>query len=135
MVKPIVPCLYFNGNCHEAMTFYHQCFGGDLGITTAAETTIGGDLPEDMRNRVVTAQVTSGSFILLAADTEMQPLAAGSHVQLTVECDGATEAGALFYKLAEGGEVTSKLSEQFWGAMVGELTDRYGFRWMIYYRL
>ncbi len=134
-MKPIVPCLIFNGNCHEAMTFYHSCFGGDLGITTLGETTIGGDLTEDSRNRVVTAQVTSGSLILLAADTDTKPVAPGSHLQLTVECEGATEAATLFDKLAEGGEVTSKLSEQFWGAMVGALTDRFGYRWMLYYRL
>ena len=30
--------LTFNGNCHEAMTFYKECFGGELSMQTLAGT-------------------------------------------------------------------------------------------------
>jgi uncharacterized glyoxalase superfamily protein PhnB len=29
------PFLLFDGNCAEAMTFYHQCLGGELTLTKA----------------------------------------------------------------------------------------------------
>lgn len=32
-----IPFLLFDGNCAEAMTFYHRCLGGKLFITKLAD--------------------------------------------------------------------------------------------------
>ena len=32
------PFLLFDGNCAEAMTFYHQCLGGELTLTKLGDT-------------------------------------------------------------------------------------------------
>ena len=32
------PFLLFDGNCAEAMTFYHECLGGELILTRLGDT-------------------------------------------------------------------------------------------------
>jgi len=32
------PFLLFDGNCAEAMTFYHECLGGELKLTKLGDT-------------------------------------------------------------------------------------------------
>ena len=34
----LTPFLLFDGNCAEAMTFYHICFGGELTLTQVSDT-------------------------------------------------------------------------------------------------
>ena len=33
-----MPFLLFDGNCAEAMTFYHECLGGELRLTKLGDT-------------------------------------------------------------------------------------------------
>ena len=35
-----------------------------------------------------------------------------------------------FAKVSAGGKVGHPLKEEFWGSTFGDLTDRFGFRWM-----
>lgn len=43
----LAPYLNFDGTCREAMTFYQQCFGGELSVTTFGEANFDAmpDLP------------------------------------------------------------------------------------------
>ena len=34
------PFLLFDGNCAEAMTFYHKCLGGELRLNKLGDTTM-----------------------------------------------------------------------------------------------
>jgi uncharacterized glyoxalase superfamily protein PhnB len=40
------PFLLFDGNCAEAMTFYHSCLGGDLALNRLGETPMKEQLSE-----------------------------------------------------------------------------------------
>lgn len=35
----------FDGNCAEAMTFYHQCLGGELTLTKLGDSSMKNELP------------------------------------------------------------------------------------------
>jgi len=47
-----------------------------------------------------------------------------------VELDDSAETDRVFARLAEGGEVTMPIAQQFWGARFGMLTDKFGIQWM-----
>ena len=46
MIK-LTPFLLFDGNCAEAMTFYHQCLGGELTLTKLGDTTMKDQYPKE----------------------------------------------------------------------------------------
>ena len=46
MLKPM-PLLLFEGNCAEAMVFYHKCLGGELTLTKLGDTPMKDMLPSE----------------------------------------------------------------------------------------
>src|SRR5712672_2851050 len=66
-MKQINAYLLFNGNCLEAMTFYHKCLGGDLQVTTFADMP--GNIPLEAKDQIAHARIVKGgSPILMASD-------------------------------------------------------------------
>ena len=55
----------------------------------------------------------------------------GNGFVLSVSFDEETRAGEIFTNLASGGEVTMPFEKQFWGAWLGQLSDKFGKNWMI----
>ena len=43
----------FNGNCHEAMTFYKECLGGELTMQVIGESPIAGQFPAAMQDKIL----------------------------------------------------------------------------------
>src|SRR5581483_3364460 len=103
-MKTLQPYLNFDGNTREAMTFYHECLGGDFMIQTFAEAGTPG--PPGAEDRVVHARITRGPLVIMASDTMPgMPFHPGNNVHLCVECDTASEQDRLFSSLAHGGKV------------------------------
>jgi PhnB protein len=57
-------------------------------------------------------------------------LVQGNNFYINLEPDTRVETDRLFKALAEGGKVDQPLQEMFWGGYFGNLTDRFGTRWM-----
>ena len=55
----------------------------------------------------------------------------GNNFSVSVLTDDKQEAERVFNALAEGGNITMPLSNQFWGAYYGMLTDKFGINWMV----
>src|SRR2546423_262183 len=55
------PFLLFDGNCAEAMTFYHQCLGGELTLTKLGDTPMKAQFPPEKHNRMINAHVKTGN--------------------------------------------------------------------------
>ena len=49
------PFLLFDGNCAEAMTFYNQCFGGELTLTKLGDTPMKAQFLPEKHNRIINA--------------------------------------------------------------------------------
>ena len=131
-MKSVTTYLNFDGNAREAMTFYHQCLGGDFMVQSFAEAGTPG--PPGAEDRVVHARIARGAVVIMASDTMPgMPFQAGNNVHLCVECDSPSEQDQLFSSLGEGGKVAMPLQDTFWGARFGMLTDRYGIGWMLNY--
>ena len=124
----------FNGKCREAMSFYKECFGGELTIMTFAESPLAEQMPAESQNNVVHSNLTSGNMTLLGTDM----VGPGGHVpgttvSLMISCDSEEEINTLFSKLSESGQVTCPLGEQFWGDTFAAVIDKFGTSWMLNY--
>src|SRR5215510_3868179 len=70
-VKNMIDCmpfLLFDGNCAEAMTFYHKCLGGELELTKLGDTPMKTQFPPEKHNRMINAVLKSGAIEISATD-------------------------------------------------------------------
>jgi PhnB protein len=125
--------LTFNGNCREAMEFYHSCFGGDLEISLFGEMPDGSSAAD--KDRVMHANIRNGEFTLMASDngSGYPEVITGTSISLSLNCTSEEEIDELFGKVAAGGKVTMPLENTFWGAKFGMFTDKFGMPWMMNY--
>ncbi len=127
------PYLLFDGNCAEAMTFYKECLGGELDITTVGESTMAAQFPPDKQDKVLHSQLQSGSIEISASDW-LHPTRnpkQGNTVCLHISRATHAELEECFNKLSDGADpdLIDALTDMPFGAY-GALTDKYGIRWM-----
>jgi PhnB protein len=128
----IKPYLTFNGNCREAMTFYQECLGGELSFQTVGESPLAELMPATMKDCIVHASLTSGNLVLLASDmVTKNGLLKGNAVAIMLSCSTEEETRACYARLSQGGKKSHSLEHTFWGALFGDLTDRYGIQWLL----
>jgi PhnB protein len=122
--------LTFNGNCRDAMTFYHQCLGGEITLQTFGEAPM--DSPPGSENLVMHASITSGDMVLMASDgMPGTPVTQGTNFSININCDSQEQQDAYWSKLTAGGQITMPLDNTFWGARFGMLVDKFGIAWML----
>jgi PhnB protein len=140
-MKAFQPYLNFDGEAREAMTFYHQCFGGDLMIQSFGDGKV--PVPPGSEDRILHARINNGSATLMASDVMpgMSGVAGkqftrGDDMQVNIDCESRDEIDRVFAALSEGAKkITLPLGVQFWGAYFGMLVDKYGVNWMFNYEL
>lgn len=131
MKSTLVPYLNFNGNCAEAMKFYHSILGGDLDLQTYEDTPEMPSSPEN-KDKVVHATLKNGSIVFMASDgNPLSEVKFGDSVNLSLNGPDNEELTEYFNKLAEGGKILMPLEKQFWGDKFGMLTDKFGINWMV----
>ncbi len=130
----VTPYLFFNGNCKEAATFYQQCLGGSLSLTTVGETTVSDQMPSDKKDMIMhSSLLREGVLLFMASDNIMSDTKEGSQIVLFINCTSESELNDVFSKLSEGGNVSHPVKKEFWGALFGQLTDQFGIAWMLSY--
>jgi PhnB protein len=128
----LTPFLLFDGNCAEAMQFYHACFGGNLTLTRLADTPMKHSFPPDKHSRITYANLRSNAVDLSATDwlhpTQLPTL--GNMTAMYITGTDPAELRAIFDKLADGAgpETFTPLREMPFG-LYGSLTDRFGKQW------
>lgn len=130
-MKPLVPYLFFNGNCREAMTFYRDCLGGNLELMTYADGPKDNPCLKAATDKIMHGCLRDGAFSLMASDMLDDEPAQGNNVHLNIECESIAETQKLFKALGDGGEIKMPLADTFWGAHFGLLIDKFGMRWML----
>jgi PhnB protein len=128
----LTPFLLFDGDCAEAMRFYHSCFGGDLSLMRVCDTPMKAQFPPEQHDKITFARLTSGVVEFSATDwlhPNRQRLQ-GNSTAMYVEGAEFAELSMIFAKLREGGDnkFLVELCEMPFGAY-GRLTDRYGVEW------
>jgi PhnB protein len=125
--------LNFDGQAREAMSFYHQCLGGELVMQKLAESPMAAQMPSEMGNRILHSSLTNEHLILMASDMLGRSTVAGNNVMLCVNCSSEEEINRFFTDLSAGGKIHDPLQQSFWGATFGKLTDKFGIHWMFNY--
>jgi PhnB protein len=130
-MKSATTYIHFNGNCRQAMSFYHECLGGDLQITPQPDA--GGIPSSDPAAGIMHSQLSRGSAPMLMA-SDGGPggtIQIGNNFSVSVECDSIAEIERLFHALADSGKVRLPLTDMPWGARFGMLTDKFAVQWML----
>lgn len=124
--------LTFNGNCREAMVFYKECLGGELVLQTVGESPLSEQMPDKMKENVVHSTLVNDKIILMGTDmVGEQGLVKGNAVSLMLNCVSEEEIKEFYKKLASGGKATHPLHDTYWGALFGDLIDKYGIHWLL----
>jgi PhnB protein len=126
----LTPYLSFPGTAREALEFYRDVFGGELYLGTYGEFARD-DGPAD----AIAHGMLRGDVELFAAD------AGEGEATLRLEgvlfsLLGTAEPETLerwFAALAASGSDVDQLQERPWDAHDGQVTDRFGVRWLIGY--
>lgn len=130
-MKTINPYLTFNGNCREAMTFYQECLGGKLILQPIGETPMADKMPPEMKAHILHAELRNGDMWFMASDMcQESGLVRGNSVSLVLHLP-EEEIHGIFDRLAAGGKVLHPLETTFWGALFGDLVDKFGHTWML----
>ncbi len=128
------PFLLFDGNCAEAMTFYHKCLGGELTLTKLGDTPMKDQFPPAKHNRLINAHLSSGAIDISATDwmasPEHEPVP-GNMTALFVLGDAFEELKAVFDRLADGAEKErfQELHDLPFGTY-GQFVDKFGVAWI-----
>lgn len=126
--------LTFSGNCREAMTFYKECLGGELIFQKIGESPLAGKMPEQMKESILHSTLINGSVTIMGSDmVGEQGLIKGNSVSLMLNCSSEEEIKNYYAKLSEGGKATHPLENTFWGALFGDLTDKFGNQWLLHF--
>jgi len=128
------PFLLFDGNCAEAMTFYHQCLGGELVLTKLGDTPMKDMLPAEKHDRIINAHLKSGDIDISATDWMASPefdAVQGNTFAIFVQGGSYDELKPVFDKLRDGEHSTrlQELHEMPFG-WYGQFYDKFGVQWI-----
>jgi PhnB protein len=131
-IKQINPYLNFNGTADKAIQLYQSALGAKVqNIMRFGDAANGMPVAPADKNRVMHAVLDLGPSAIMMSDTMRDAqVSAGGNVHITLDFDSVDDMTKKFDALAAGGKVTMPLSDTFWGARFGMLTDAYGIHWM-----
>lgn len=137
MTTRINAYLAFDGNCEEAMNFYKDCLGGKLTLNRVEGSPMEEQATPEMKNKILHADLIKGDLVLMASDMicTNEAFQHGNSISLSLNCDSEQEIRTFFEHLSAGAQATEPLQEQFWGAIFGMITDKYGVKWLLNYDL
>ncbi len=124
------PYLHFSGDARAAMEFYRSVLGGQLDVMTFGDVGGGGgEYPDD---GVMHAFLrTDAGLELMASDGADPTAGTAGKVSCSISGDDVGTLTRHFHGLAEGGTVDVPFEEQMWGDTFGQVTDRFGVRWLV----
>lgn len=129
-----IPFLLFDGNCAEAMTFYHTCLGGELILHKLGETPMKEEFPKEKHDRIINAHLKSGSIEIHASDWMASPSfepIQGNTYAIYIIGNTYNELKEVFDKLAIGAEKTrfQELHDLPFG-LYGQFYDQFNVQWI-----
>ncbi len=116
------------------MTFYHDCLGGDLTLTKLGDTPMKEMLPLETHQRIINANLKSGSIEISATDWIAAPEYLphpGNTFSIFVTGGTIDEVRPIFDKLSVDAEKDrfQPLHDLPFG-IYGQFTDKFGTRWI-----
>jgi PhnB protein len=134
--------LNFENTTEAAFAFYRQVFGTELAYPPFryGDAPAGADLPpipDERKNLIMNIGMPiAGGTMLMGADVGAGngfTHTVGNNVQIALHPETREEADRLYTALSAGGDARMPMADQFWGDYYGELVDRFGIVWLIFY--
>ena len=137
----ILPYVFYDGRCEEAIAFYKKAVGAEVKMLTRfsenpdltqKDCPDGTPTPVVAPDKVMHADVSIGGSSVLMSDGHAggQPRFEGFGLSLTVADEA--EAKRCFDGLVQGGTVVMPLGKTFFSPSFGMLNDPFGVMWMVY---
>lgn len=134
-----IPYVSFNGDCEEAIRFYHSVIGGELEILRYKDLPSGEGMPvkKTWEGKVMHASISfgGGNFLYFSDAWEETPVVVGTNCTVHLQVDSEAQAYDFVQKLSGGGTITMPAGKTFWGSVYGSLVDKYGVSWGIEFEL
>jgi PhnB protein len=124
------PYLNFSGQAREAMDFYRSVFGGELIGSTYEEFQMAAD-PSENELMMHSQLTTPGGMTLMAGDVSPRTGITLGTVSIALSGDDKVELTGYWASLSEGATIGEELTKAPWGDSFGQLTDRFGVRWLV----
>ena len=128
----VQPYLFFNGRCEDALEFYRQHLGAELGALMRFK-----DNPDKQAcspgdpEKVMHTWFRVGNTEIMASDGRCEGVTNFQGFALAYSAPSVADADRVFAALADGGEVQMPLSETFFSPRFGMVADRFGVGWMV----
>ena len=131
----LLPYLYFNGNCAQAIAFYEKVFGTKAEVMTykdAKRFDPNFKAEKGRENWVIHAcmKIADGVEIQLA-DCDENGKNIGTNICLQLSVTTADEVKATYSTLKEGGKNIHDPQPTFYSPMFSELIDKFGIHWCV----
>ncbi|WKY46339.1 VOC family protein [Eubacteriaceae bacterium ES3] len=127
------PCVSFNRNCQEAVSFYRDIFGTDL-----SELELFGDMDleafssiQSQQNLSVNQTPTKVTYGQLPPK-ELKPK--NENLTLVIMSDNINELHCLYTKLQDQGCIKTSFMETDWSKAYAVIVDRFGVEWQLNYQ-
>jgi PhnB protein len=130
MAVTLNPYLNFRDGTRDVMGRYASVFGGNLTMSTFAESG-GMGVDESEQHKVMHAQLTTDSGLVLMAADVPSSMDVGPNGTISLSGDDEATLRGYWDGLTEGGTVTVPLEKAPWGDTFGMCTDRFGVDWMV----
>ncbi|WP_419210881.1 VOC family protein [Maribacter sp. X9] len=106
--------LIFGGNCRAAMSFYHECLGGELTLRTLGESPLSKKMPKQMKECILHATLIKDALVLQGSDMVPQNgLIKGNTISLSLDCSSEEEIKEVYKKLSADGRADHPLKDTF----------------------
>lgn len=114
-------------NCREVLEYYKGIFGGEVKNTQLADEV---EMFKGHKGKYIHSELHINDHVVLyLTDIFNLHHVAGNNTQLVLEHDSEEEITKNFEALAKDGKVGFPLSDTFWGAKHGVVTDKYDITW------
>lgn len=135
----LIPYINLTGNAEEALNFYKDVFGGAVEIMRWKDMPPDPKMPVDeaWHEKVMHGSLTISEDLMVYAADSLQDGegTVGNNVFIHVEFDSEDELRKAYEVLAVGGKVNMPVDQMFWGAIYGDLVDKFGVGWGFHYQL
>jgi PhnB protein len=128
----IQPYLFFDGRCEEAIAFYKQALGAEVGMLMRWK-----DSPDKSMctpgnaDKVMHSSVRIGEATVMMSDGRNTGNPKFEGFALSLDAKDEADAHRMFNALADGGQVTMPLSKTFFSSCFGMCADKFGVHWMV----
>lgn len=131
----INPYLFFGGRCQEALDFYREAVGAEIGLVMrfdqSPDPVPAGMLAPGFESKVMHCEFKVGDTAVLASDGTSEGDGGFHGFSLALTLHDEAAARRAFDALAAGGKVLMPLTRTFWSPLYGMLHDRFGVHWMV----